>query len=165
MWITEVSPPSHRGTLGDITAFMIAFGYTSASLVGLGFYFASGKQQWRGPTGLMMALPLILLSGLYWMPESPRYLISKDRSEEALRILQRLHTGGSSTDDNFAEIEHYQIRKQIEFDREHKLSYWTIFTEKRYRKRVGITIGLPWCLMGSGVLVINSKSNLSPGVQ
>ena len=66
-----------------------------------------------------MMFPGLLLAALYWLPESPRYLIAEDRHAEALTILKSLH---ASTDqsDHFAEMEYYQIRKQIEFDIAHR---------------------------------------------
>lgn len=142
--------------LADINAVMIGFGYTTAALVGLGFYFVDGTQVWRGPMGLQILFPTLLLCGLYWVPESPRFLVASDRGAEALEILQRLHKGNDV--DNFAEIEYYQIRKQIEHDLKNNTTYWEIFTRKSYRKRALITIALGWFSQSCGVLVINSES-------
>jgi hypothetical protein len=104
-----------------------------------------------------MLFPGLLLAGIYWLPESPRYLISKDRHEEALAILKSLHASTGLQSDHFAEMECYQIQKQIKFDNEHKMSYLQIFRHPTMRKRALITICLTWCMVGSGVLVINSE--------
>ena len=135
----------------------IGLGYVSSSFIGVGFYFVSGNSQWRGTTGLQMLFPGLLLAAIYWLPESPRYLIAKDRHEEALTILKSLHASTVQSD-HFAEMEYYQIRKQIEFDTAHKMSYLEIFKHPTMRKRALITICLTWCMVGSGVLVINSES-------
>jgi hypothetical protein len=156
-WVTEITPPSHRGILGNIIAVNVGVGYVSASFIGVGFYFVSGDSQWRGTTGLQMLFPGLLLAGIYWLPESPRYLISKDRHEEALAILKSLHASTGHQSDHFAEMECYQIQKQIKFDNEHKMSYLQIFRHPTMRKRALITICLTWCMVGSGVLVINSE--------
>lgn len=156
-WVTEITPPSHRGVLGNIIAVNIGMGYVLASFTGIGFYFVSGSSQWRGSTGLQMLFPGLLLIALYWLPESPRYLIAKDRHEDALIVLKTLHTNISRSD-HFAEMEYYQIRKQIEWDNAHKMTYMEIFKHRTMRKRAWITICLTWCMMGSGVLVINSKT-------
>ena len=103
-----------------------------------------------------MLFPSMLLAAMYWLPESPRYLIAKDRHEQALAILKTLHaTAGQSS--YFAEIEFLQIRKQIERDKKNRMSYVEIFRRPAMRKRALITIVLPWCMLGSGVLVINSE--------
>lgn len=107
-----------------------------------------------------MLFPRLLLAGIYWLPESPRYLIAKDRHEEALEILKSLHADTEHSA-RFAVMEFYQIRKQIEFDNSHKMSYAQIFRHPTMRKRALITICLTWCMMGSGVLVINSECDLS----
>jgi hypothetical protein len=45
---------------------------------------------------------------LWFLPESPRYLISKDRQEEALQVMAKYHANGNSHDEvimfEFAEI-------------------------------------------------------------
>jgi hypothetical protein len=35
---------------------------------------------------------------MYFLPESPRWLVAKDRHEEALRVLAKLHAGGDTND-------------------------------------------------------------------
>ena len=133
----------------------IGVGYVIASFIGIGFYFVSGDSQWRGTTGLQMLFPGLLLAGMYWLPESPRYLISKGRHEEAFAILRMLHADTDKSSD-FAEIEFNQIRRQIEWDNAHRMSYTKLFSHRTMRKRALVTIVLTWCMLGSGVLVINS---------
>lgn len=55
--------------------------------------------------------------GSPWLPESPRYLLSKNRDQEALEVLTKLHDTG---DPNHiaAKEEFYQIRKQLELERQ-----------------------------------------------
>ncbi|CAG9949012.1 unnamed protein product [Clonostachys rosea f. rosea IK726] len=155
-WVTEITPPSHRGILGNIIAVNIGVGYVVAAFSSVGFYFVSGDSQWRGPTGLQMFFPGLLLSVMYWLPESPRYLIAQGRQQEALSNLQSLHSRSGHESHHFAEIEFYQIQKQIEFDTARKMSYVQIFKHPSMRKRALITICLTWCMVGSGVLVINN---------
>ncbi|KAK5444215.1 hypothetical protein LTS15_010568 [Exophiala xenobiotica] len=155
-WVTEITPPSHRGVLGNIIAVNIGAGYVLANFTGVGFYFVSGNSQWRGSTGLQMLFPGLLLAGIYWLPESPRYLVAKDRHAEALKILKTLHASTGRQTDHFAEMEYYQIQKQIAFDHAHRMSYLQIFRHPTMRKRALITICLTWCMVGSGVLVINN---------
>ena len=114
--------------------------------------------------GLQMVFPSALICGLWWMPESPRWLLSKERIDEAWTIVNRLHSNPNDPNDKFADIEFRQMREQIELDRTYKTSYKEIFTRPSYRKRALITMFMTYSLMSSGVLVINSKSYFSSEV-
>ncbi|KAJ5652681.1 hypothetical protein N7507_010107 [Penicillium longicatenatum] len=154
IWVAELAPPRLRGILTDLHAVMMMVGYTLACYVGLGFYFVSGNNQWRGPIALQMALPVVILCGLYWLPESPRYLLSKDRVEEAREIILRMHSSPDDPEQDFARREFYQMKKQTRLDAEFATSYWSLFKKPSMRKRLAITIFLEFALMSSGVLVI-----------
>ncbi|KAJ5717725.1 hypothetical protein N7488_003371 [Penicillium malachiteum] len=162
VWIAELSPPRLRGLLSDIHAVMMMIGYTLACYMGLGFYFVKGSNQWRGPIALQMFLPVIILSGLYWMPESPRFLLSKDRSEEACSVLLRIHSGSDDPDHEVARREFYQIKKQIRLDAQFENSYWSIIKKSSMRRRLAMTVSLEFALMSSGVLVILSELSSLP---
>lgn len=157
IWVAELAPPRLRGILTDLHAVMMMVGYTLACYVGLGFYFVTGNNQWRGPIALQMALPVIILCGLYWLPESPRYLLSKDRVEEAREIIFRMHSSPDDPEQEFARREFFQMKKQIRLDAKFATSYWSLFKTPSMRKRLAITVFLEFALMSSGVLVILSK--------
>jgi Sugar (and other) transporter len=157
LWVAELAPPKIRGILSDIHAVAQLLGYTIACYVGLGFYFVTGENQWRGAMGLQMALPAIILCGIYWMPESPRFLLAKGKTDQAWSIIHRMHSSRGDATDEFAKREFYQMRKQIELDVTFQTSYLGIFKQASLRKRALQTIFLEFCLMSSGVLVILSK--------
>ncbi|OQU94412.1 hypothetical protein CLAIMM_00770 [Cladophialophora immunda] len=156
MWIAEIVPPAHRGMLSDIAPIMINVGYTLTGYVGVGFYFFDSKDAWRGPMALTMIPPLILCCGIYWIPESPRYLLLKDRYEEAWAIIARLHSDPRDPHNEFAKREYYQMQRQIKFDASLNTGYKEIFTRPSYRKRAFISIILMVCVMSSGVLTIQN---------
>jgi hypothetical protein len=146
--------------LVDLHAVFLIIGYTVQGWVGFGFYFwkSGGNNTWRVPLALQCVWPLLLLSGLYWVPESPRWLIMNDRLDEAKTILQRLHsTSKDSTDDEYALAEFYQIQKQVLIDRTLGSSWVHMFKKPSYRKRALLAIGTTGIIQCSGVLVINSE--------
>lgn len=146
--------------LVDLHAVFLIIGYTVQGWVGFGFYFwkSGGNNTWRVPLALQCAWPLLLLGGLYWVPESPRWLIMNDRLHEAKAILQRLHsTSKDSTDDEYALAEFYQIQKQVLIDRTLGSSWVHMFKKPSYRKRALLAIGTTGIIQCSGVLVINSE--------
>lgn len=74
LYQSEISPPKIRGLLVGMHGAGIGMGYTSASWIGVGFYFvkASGTQ-WRMPLAIGALWPLLLAAGVLLIPESPRW--------------------------------------------------------------------------------------------
>lgn len=165
MWMAELVPPKRRGFLVQIHPAMINLGYTVASYTGIGFYYYSGhNNQWRGPLGLAGLFPFLFLVFMHWVPESPRYLLSKNRTDEAWLILRRLHYNKNDPEHLFAKRELYQIQQQVTLDmaqsaRNVSGNYAKIFRTKSLRRRAMMSAFLTFAQMSSGALVINSKSS------
>ena len=98
-YISEVAPAAIRGRLTTLQQIMIITGLTAAFLVN--YFLAAGagastEQFWLGIEAwrwmyLMQALPAaIFLVALLFIPESPRYLVSKGRDEKASAVLTSL---------------------------------------------------------------------------
>ncbi|XP_063139544.1 solute carrier family 2, facilitated glucose transporter member 6 isoform X3 [Rattus norvegicus] len=90
VYVSEIAPPGVRGALGATPQLMAVFG--SLSLYALGKYHPvlehSGlllPWRWLAVAGEGPVLVMILL--LSFMPNSPRFLLSKSRDEEALQAL------------------------------------------------------------------------------
>jgi hypothetical protein len=100
--------------------------------------------------------PVILISGLYWMPESPRWLTLNDRSDEALKILKRLRQSPDDPDHAVANAEMFQIGKQMELEKTLDASWLHIFRNKSYLRRFGYAIATTGILQCCGQQVITS---------
>lgn len=62
----------------------------------LSYVRSADKNKRRGPLAVQ-AIPLALLIPLtFFIPETPRWLVSKDRTEEAMQIIRRLHETGDN---------------------------------------------------------------------
>ncbi|MEI4487411.1 sugar porter family MFS transporter [Frigidibacter sp. MR17.14] len=98
-YIAEVSPSEHRGRLGTLQQMAIVLGIFLALLVSAIFARIAGGaagEMWMGLTAWRwMFLSELLPAALYGLlamglPESPRYLVEKNRTEEAREILSRV---------------------------------------------------------------------------
>jgi sugar porter (SP) family MFS transporter len=85
-YISESAPTDVRGSLSSLFQLAITLGILSAYLVNAAF---ASTGSWRWPVALAFVPALILLVGMYFLPETPRWLVSKNRDEEARRVLSR----------------------------------------------------------------------------
>jgi len=84
MFIAEVSPPRIRGALVTVNQLAVVVGLTVAVIVS---YFLSFGEHWRWMLA-SNALPVpLFLIGLLFVPESPRWMAQKGRSQEAIDVL------------------------------------------------------------------------------
>ena len=111
-YISEVAPASIRGRLTTLQQIMIITGLTAAFVVNYFLAAAAGESvatYWLGLEAwrwmyLMQALPAaIFLVALLFIPESPRYLVSKGRDEKAHGVLTSLF-GRDVADSKLVEI-------------------------------------------------------------
>ena len=101
LYLTEVAPTHLRGSLNTLFDMAINSGILLGYVVGLavevllsprGF---SDDVKWRVMIALGLVLPAIVLIFLTRLPESPRWLVLKEKSDEATKVLQEL--GNSET--------------------------------------------------------------------
>ena len=109
MYIAEISPARIRGRMVSVNQFAIVTGFMVVYLVNY-FIALQGTEDWNLRFGWRWmfgseALPaLLLLALLFLVPESPRWLTKRKRSDEAMAILSRIG-GGRYAKDELASIE------------------------------------------------------------
>jgi hypothetical protein len=119
----------------------------------------AGDWSWR-----MLSLFQVLPTAIQWSlimfgPESPRWLMSKGREEEALAILIKYHGNGDSKDPMVL-YEFEEMKRSVVEDRENKKYGWThLFKTKGMRKRSFTMIGLAICGQWSGNSLISTYLN------
>lgn len=86
-----------------------------AAWMGVAFHFADNPgTQWRGPLGLGLIWPFLMLIVTFLSPESPRWLLLKGRPDEARDVTYRLHA--TKGNHEFAEQEFQEMTLQAEID-------------------------------------------------
>lgn len=86
MYIAELAPAKYRGTLVSLNQLAIVVGilvafFSNYLLVG------TGEKNWRWMLLVMAAPALLLFFSLFLVPESPRWLVARNRNDEALKVL------------------------------------------------------------------------------
>lgn len=99
VWQSEMSRAENRGRLVNLEGSVVAVGTLIAYWLDFGLSYVNGSSvQWRFPVAFQIFFALVLFTGIINMPESPRWLISKDRKLEAMEVLAKLK--GLSVDDD-----------------------------------------------------------------
>lgn len=89
-YVSEISTPASRGRLVAMYQFNIVFAILVAYISNYFLQGVGGDNDWRYMLGVM-AIPSIIYSVLVFsIPESPRWLITQGREEEAKTVLNKL---------------------------------------------------------------------------
>ncbi|MCX4696810.1 sugar porter family MFS transporter [Streptomyces sp. NBC_01408] len=114
-YIAEVSPAAYRGRLASFQQAAIVTGIAVSQLVNWGLLnLADGDQRgeiagleaWQWMLGIMVIPAVIYGLMSFVIPESPRYLISVGRTEQAKQVLREVEGSKIDIDARAAEIEH-----------------------------------------------------------
>lgn len=112
LYIAEVSPYELRGGLVSLNQLAITVGILCSFLISYAFADVTGSWRWMFGIGI---IPAVLLSiGMIFLPESPRWLVKKDKLELATKTLQRLRNT-SQVSHEINEIQHSLKLKQAGF--------------------------------------------------
>lgn len=89
LYISELSPSPFRGRLVVVTTLFITGGQVVAYLVGWGF--SMHLHGWRWTVGLGALPAAMQFCMLWWMPETPRWLMLAGRQDAARGVLRRVY--------------------------------------------------------------------------
>ncbi|KAI5805162.1 general substrate transporter [Geopyxis carbonaria] len=87
----ECASTKNRGLLICIEGGSIAFGTLISYWLNYGMSFTNNDLVWRFPIAFQIIFAVILILGMKVLPESPRWLLSKDRDEEGTRVIAILN--------------------------------------------------------------------------
>lgn len=116
-WQAETSKASWRGKLIVIELILNIGGFMLSNWVTFGFSYVPGPVAWRVPLALQFIFIIILYATVPWLPESPRWLISKGRYGEAELILADCQ--GSEIEDPYVQTELGEIKFANQYEKEH----------------------------------------------
>jgi SP family sugar:H+ symporter-like MFS transporter len=86
LYLSEIAPTEIRGAISSLNQLMITVGILLAFIVNA---LLANSEAWRWMLGLAVVPSVILFIGMYFMPETPRWLVSRGREDEARDVLMR----------------------------------------------------------------------------
>lgn len=103
MYIAEISPARHRGKLGILNILAIFIGQSAAFFSNYFLKDYGGINNWRWMMGIMVIPSFILLVLLFFIPESPRWLVEKRKNRKAYLVLKKINK--ESVENELTDIE------------------------------------------------------------
>ncbi len=178
MYIAEISIPGFRGRLVSMYQLAITIGFLGAYLANYGLLnysetlLAKGATEglynkifateaWRGMLGMEAVPAVIFLAVLFFIPESPRWLIVKGKESKASVILQRIYGREQ------ASVEIANVKNLISQETE---TNWKMLLQPGFRMAlfIGVALAMLGQLMGVNAVLyygptIFKESGLSSG--
>jgi sugar porter (SP) family MFS transporter len=145
-YLSELAPARLRGAMSALNQIFIVSGILIAFLVD---YWLASTGNWRGMFAGALIPAGILLVGLFFLPETPRWLLKRGREQEARAVLNSTH-GEAGTDAEIA-----QIREVIRLDTEQQ-SRWRDLLAPWVRPMLVVALLLAIGQQFSGVNAINA---------
>lgn len=153
--IAETVKTSHRGVhLGLYFSFFNAGSLLSAA-VNLGMVKIASTWAWRIPSLIQMVPSILSLAVLAFVPESPRWLISKGRHDEAREVLAIMH-GNNDTNHPQVHLIFNEIDQAIKYEREtYPIHPWRELVASKaniHRLTIIVSFGVMIQMMGNFVI-------------
>lgn len=162
--IGELSYEKERPFMTSLFNTSWFVGAIIAAGITYGTFQMSSTWAWRLPSLLQLVPSMCQICFLPFCPESPRWLISKDRSDEAFAILSKYHSEGMNGEE-FVRLEFAQIQSTLSLEKETARSFvWAdVFRDAPMRRRflLAITIGFFTQWSGNGLLSFYMKKILN----
>ncbi|PSS23059.1 hypothetical protein M430DRAFT_135583 [Amorphotheca resinae ATCC 22711] len=153
--VAELAYPSQRSTATALSNTQYSMGSIVAAWITFGTFRINGTWSWRIPS-IFQALPSVLQAiGIFFLPESPRWLVSKGREEAALDVLAHYHANGDR-EDEVVQFEFREIVGTIELEIAARQTKWSeLWRTPGNKWRIFIMIWFGICKQWSGNGVVS----------
>lgn len=153
--INEIAHPKHRPIANALFMCGWYVGGTVCGWVTFGCRDIPSEWCWRIPVLIQLVLPALALPGFLMSPESPRWLISVGRKEQAQKVLATYHAGGDM-DNELVTYQMLEIETTIaaEIEATASASYMDMVKTPGNRRRllISVSLGIFSQWVGNGVV-------------
>ncbi|KAI7857479.1 general substrate transporter [Circinella umbellata] len=155
MYIAEIAPRKLRGRLGTLWQFLVVLGIMMSYWVDYGCvrHIAEGDKQWRTALGIQIVPGGVLLIGMFFLPESLRWLAIKGYDEKVVKTLCFLRNGNENDVEIQEELE--EIRQASRVELESRNSKWTELLKPNHLRRLFIGVWLQIFQQWTGTNAVN----------
>ncbi|KAK5271945.1 hypothetical protein LTR99_000896 [Exophiala xenobiotica] len=162
-WVSELAQAHNRGSSFALVFVANYVGIVIAYWIGYGLRNHVGDFKWRFPLAFQIVPLLLLLLTVGFLPESPRYLLTQGRRDEAVEILAKIR-GDVAHDDPSLAAELAQLDAIISSG-QHKRYRWHNLITGRHSgplhlgRRVALAVGIMMMMEWTGILAITVYAN------
>lgn len=129
VWHVETSVQSAKGQAVVKEMVVNVLGFIFANIITLVFSALNTEAQWRFPLGIQLIFVVIIFVMVPLLPESPRWLLSRERDAEARNILALLNEQDS-------EGEFLAIRQSVRIEQATQASWTQLFQGGQATRRL-----------------------------
>jgi len=151
LYIAEISPTKSRGTLVSMFQLLITIGimvsYLSDSAFAVPDTDPAFTSCWRAMFYVGVIPALIMFTGMIFLPETPRWLISKGHEDKCREVLQKVE------EPSLVEEVITKMKSDLEADKQNKVN-WTLIFKKWLRVPLIIAIGIMFVQQFTGINTI-----------
>lgn len=152
-YTVEISHPAYRGALAGGQSSMLNFGGLLAAAVSYATVNMAGNANWTIPTWVQIACPGIACVTVYFLPESPRWLYTHGKRDQAMEFMTKYH-GEGDAENPWVRLQLVEFEEQLEIQsKEAWWDYRALFTTRarRWRLANSLMIGVWGALSNGGI--------------
>lgn len=142
LYASEIAPTHLRGMLSGFMQMTVVIGLFAANVVNI--LLQNHRLGWRLSNGIILIAPITIIIGIFFCPETPRWLFKKKGRESAEKSLKRIR----KIDDVTAELN--AIADAIE-EEGNQVSVKELFTTKKMLERLGVGMAIHILQQATGI--------------
>jgi len=151
LYIHETSPAKYRGLAIGAFQYWTSIGSLVGTVIDNFTQQDTGRGSYIVSLGMVYIVPGLICIGLFFIPESPRWLLSQGKESDALAALKKIRPRGWQAEEEFAEM---KVALETETTRDSTVGVADLFRTAVDRRRTLLSIASVTCQAASGAMFI-----------